>query len=354
MASESLSATCDIISDSLTVVYDDKSEMETQQVLSLLNKIDERLKKIENFEPRLTKIEKYMEKLDSLDQRMTKFVNTIVSLESEVGDLNKTVAELETNLDGLGNIFENVKTRATENTQTCKDLHSSIDSVEQRLNQDFQDIYDDHSYVREEMLDLKCRSMRQNLLFHGIKEENQENCELLVKTFIRDVMKIEDDIEFDRVHRIGRKPSYSEVARHDHTAASDGTDGASSTGGKSRPRCIVARFNSFKHRELVRKQAPKTLKGTVYSVFEQFPAEIEMRRKLLYPKARAARAKGDRVRLVKDRLFINNVEYFPPHYNDDASSRETDHDYDPRFDRQSPSLQNRKRARVNSTPTTNR
>ena len=43
---------------------------------------------------------------------------------------------------------------------------------------------------------------------------------------------------------------------------------------------IVCRFKNFKDREVVRKAA-RELKGTRYGVSEQFPKEINDRRKLL-------------------------------------------------------------------------
>ena len=44
--------------------------------------------------------------------------------------------------------------------------------------------------------------MRDNLIFHGIEETPGENCEQKLKMFIKDIMKIEKDIEFHRVHRL--------------------------------------------------------------------------------------------------------------------------------------------------------
>lgn len=345
MASRSLSDTCGLVSDSLSIVYNTKSDMDSsidsQQILTMLSKIDERLEKIEKFESRLTKIEKYMERLDLLEQRMDKFSSAFANLESHIGKTNKTVADLECDVSGMGNIFDEVKSQTIENTKACKDLGMSVGNMENNLSQDMQDIYEDNSYVREEILDLKCRSMRDNLLFHGLPEENDENCELIVQNFIHNVMKIEKEIVFERVHRIGRRPTYS-------AAVNDGT----SLTGNRKPRTIVARFSHFKDRERVRFAAPKTLKGTEYSVYEQFPVEIEERRKLLYPKMRSARKNGNKVRLVKDRLYINSEQYIPPHSNDDPSSSYTTKlDYDPRFDHPSPSSQQtRKRARVNSNP----
>jgi len=49
-----------------------------------------------------------------------------------------------------------------------------------------------------------------------------------------------------------------------------------------RPRLVVAKFEHFKQKELVRSRSRK-LKGTDYSMNDQFPKEILERRRVLFP-----------------------------------------------------------------------
>ena len=70
------------------------------------------------------------------------------------------------------------------------------------------------------------------------------------------------------------------------------------------------KFNYFQDREQVRQNARK-LKGTRIGIAEQFPEEIEKIRQTLYPEMKKAKAQGHRVRSVRDRLYINNVEFKP-------------------------------------------
>jgi len=56
---------------------------------------------------------------------------------------------------------------------------------------------------------------------------------------------------------------------------------------------IVCRFKNFKDREVVRKAAQE-LKGTRYGVSEQFPKEINDRRKLLWPCFQEARRQNNK------------------------------------------------------------
>ena len=75
-------------------------------------------------------------------------------------------------------------------------------------------------------------------------------------------------IKFDRIHRLGR---YSPI--------------------KTRP--IIAKFCYYPDREMVRK-ATKNLDGTQYSINQQFPKEINAKRKALVPTLKSLKDEGQR------------------------------------------------------------
>jgi hypothetical protein len=49
------------------------------------------------------------------------------------------------------------------------------------------------------------------------------------------------------------------------------------------------------------------LRGTYFGIREQFPAEVEEKRRTLYPVVHDCKQKGLRTKLVRDRLFIENI-----------------------------------------------
>ena len=55
--------------------------------------------------------------------------------------------------------------------------------------------------MKESLLDLKCRSMKYNLVFTGLKETPYENTEEKIRGFLGQELGIEHWIEFDNVHR---------------------------------------------------------------------------------------------------------------------------------------------------------
>ena len=113
--------------------------------------------------------------------------------------------------------------------------------------------------------------MRDNLIFSGIPEEGQfrekgKYCKEVIQNLISTELQIPDQISIDRAHRLGRFNP-----RHAY------------------PRPKVAKFTYFKDKERVREAAPKKLRDTNIWVKEQYPQEIELKRKELYEPAKRAR-----------------------------------------------------------------
>ena len=77
------------------------------------------------------------------------------------------------------------------------------------------------------------------------------------------------------------------------------------------PKKIVAKVSYFKDREYIRLNASKRLKGSQIYVNEQFPPEIEEKRRKLYPILRQAKKDKKRAKLVRDTLYIEGKEYVP-------------------------------------------
>ncbi len=148
---------------------------------------------------------------------------------------------------------------------------------------------EENKKIKETVIDLQARSMRDNLVFSGIPESAEEDPEATVKNFIKTYLKLpEDTVEnicFERVHRMGAKKP-----------------------GAPRPRPIVAKFGYFKQKEQVKSRG-RELKGTDFGVNDQFPKEILERRKILFPIRRSLIQKGSRAVIAVDRLYVDGQLY---------------------------------------------
>ena len=133
-----------------------------------------------------------------------------------------------------------------------------------------------------------CMTLLFNPIFYNIRDERQESDEECMNkfyNFLEDDLKITNAkmIKTDRVHRLGR---YSPV--------------------KTRP--IIAKFCFYQDREMIRKAA-KTLEGTQYSISQQFPKEINSRRKALVPTLKSLKEEGHRAYISVDKLYVDGELY---------------------------------------------
>ena len=132
-------------------------------------------------------------------------------------------------------------------------------------------------------------SRKCNLEFHGIKEvpdESANYCEKKVKDLISGKMGLETaDIQFARCHRLPRrKPE-----------------------GMKGDRPVLVRFERDRERDKVWEKRFQ-LKGSDVYMCENYPEEIEMKRKVWYPivkKSRAMQSYRNKVFIVDDKLIID-------------------------------------------------
>jgi hypothetical protein len=59
--------------------------------------------------------------------------------------------------------------------------------------------------LQESVIDLQCRSMKNNLIFTNLAEQPTEDVERKLRTFIFEKLGIEHKIEIGNVHRFGKR-----------------------------------------------------------------------------------------------------------------------------------------------------
>jgi len=219
------------------------------------------------------------------------------SLETRLSTNEKLTSELKDSVTFISEQYDSVLKTCKQTKSSHNTMKTDIErtqSVNEELKRSVQELSSLNKSLREDLIDLKCRSMRDNLIFSHIPEQFQssngrrfEDTEEVLSSFLRQHLQI-SDVKFDRVHRIAP----TQRSRRDT------------------PRPIVAKFTLFKEREVVRCAAFK-LKGTNFGISEQFPEEIlvEDVRRGLYPIMRNLRRDGRRVHLVRDKLYVDGVQY---------------------------------------------
>ena len=259
---------------------------------------------LQNQNQRMVNIEQQMSQMNSLKQNFTQIQLKVSNIESELKTVTKEVAEHDKGLEYCSNLCDDFITEKSDVLNSVAELGerlSKLEGKQKELEIKQADLKSKQTSSEEKITDVQWRSMRENLIFTGIEETrgSSENTESTLRGFLSSKMNINEPIPFDRVHRLGQ----TKPPQH---------------GQQTRPRPIIAKFERFRDKERVRMAAPIALENTEFGVREQFPIEIENRRRLLYPAMRYYKKdKQNKVRLVRDKLYINDIEYIP---EDDANT----------------------------------
>jgi hypothetical protein len=224
-----------------------------------LKKIDA---KIENMDVKL-------QSLEALEKKVDSFENELKKIWLHVHDSTKSNDEKVMKIDER---VQNVEFAVVD-----KD-----DQIEKLLNENIK--------MKDEVVYLKSQSMRNNLIFGGIKEEKNEKpeeTERILRNHLKEKLNMAEEyvksLQIERAHRMG-------VQGHDERSFCN--------------RKIVCKFTYFKDREFVRSKR-KLLEKTPYFLHEQFPPEVVQKRRSLFPKLKKAREENKTAWIAYDTLFVD-------------------------------------------------
>ena len=231
------------------------------------------LSRLDVIDSKLSQLDGIQKSVKSINSRLDKIDTKVTSLESKIIDVEKSREFDSSSIDEINHKQKEIET-----------LLEKVNSLEQQQR-------NHNEKLEKDVIDLKSRSMRDNLLFFGIpevKNETDSDCVQKVLTLIEAKCNIENattDIKLHRAHRIGGFNM-----------------------DKMRP--IVAKFVYFPDRERVRRSADTLIYPQ--GISQQFPQEVVKTRKRLYPIMKAAREKNQEAHFVLDRLYIDRKLYREP------------------------------------------
>ncbi len=217
--------------------------------------------------------------------------DTLISIEHKLSALDNRIALIEL----IHKEFQQLKHSleySHDQIHTLTEENSQLKTSIQSLTTNLATVTSECKHMKETILDLQSRSMRDDLIFSGISEtpnHSSPDPETVVKNFLLTKLKIPsgtvDKITFHHVHRLG---SVKKDQKHPHP--------------------IIVKFEHYKHKELVKKQGQE-LKGTHYGMNDQFPREIQERRKTLFPIRRKFIHEGKKAIIAVDKLYIDGQLY---------------------------------------------
>ena len=247
----------------ITREQDEETFLDNMTAELVMPKLNLLLEKLDNVESKLEDLENYVK---SVDAKVSALQTKVDSFESFKKKTEKTVEDIENGMSFANTEIEALKTR--------------LQKTEKKLGQ-----------LKDEKLYMEVYQRRENLRFFGIQEADtaEEDTRKVLVNFMKTKldMKNADELEFQRVHRIGKR---------------DPSDG--------KPRQIIARFLRYPDREKVMSNARK-LKGMGFGISADLPKEIIERRKKKMDQFKRAKEDGKHVffsRAEPDKLYIDGVQ----------------------------------------------
>jgi hypothetical protein len=172
-----------------------------------------------------------MESISTIDTKVTLLDKKISSVNEQVRKLDLIETKINIFDKETSDIDASLKNWFEETIKLTETLPDGSDSLEfglRKLEDPVENVDAENQKLRQDIVDLKLRSMRDNLLFSNIPEignETPKDTEVVLRQFLKDNMKMEETqvngIKFNHVHRIA---------------------------GPRTPRVIVAKFNEHQQR----------------------------------------------------------------------------------------------------------
>ncbi|MES9882159.1 MAG: hypothetical protein ABW185_14900 [Sedimenticola sp.] len=238
----------------------------------------------------MNNIEQHVSQIGSIRHSINKVQSHVTVIDQDMSEMKLKMASYDHSLSCMSDMCDQVLSNKHESDKQLHDMNRKLNDF------DVDQIKEHNEQLRNKVLDLQCKSMRDSLVFTGIKEpvlrpgEGTENVKDTLNTFLLTEMDVSDDLPFENVYRRGRFNPHHVY-----------------------PRPIIGKFCIQADRDCVKKSASTKLRGKPqFGIRELFPPEIDERRKTLLPIMRRFKRNPDnRVNLFRDKLYVNGREYIP-------------------------------------------
>ena len=202
-----------------------------------------------------------------------------------IDDVKADLRSLRNDVNGLQVSAQFMSTQAEELKSRVELIEKKYAKIEKGLTSHEEDI----DFVVGKCDYLENQSRRNNIKVIGIADsegmnESWEESEKIIKEKIRELLQIQDELVIERAHRVGNRPRKRD-------------DGA------EEPRPIVAKFQSWKQKEMVLKKA-REVKPQNIKFLADFSQLTLNRRRDQVPELIKAREAGHTAYFVADRLIV--------------------------------------------------
>ena len=222
-----------------------------------------------------------------------------VQLESFRSSVQMLVSQINEEIKSVKSDVNDLKASAQYSSRDVDDIKISLKAVETR-GRSLEALVNGHSNEITQTADkqeyIENQNRRNNIKLIGVPEsdtgvESWDESEEIVKSKVKEALKIEDNLVIERAHCVGQRKQF--YTRRDGTVV------------PAKPRPIVAKFQSWKQKEAVIKE-PRKLKPQDVKFVEDFSQKTLLRRNQQIPDLKKARDDGKIAFFVGGNLVIKD------------------------------------------------
>jgi chromosome segregation ATPase len=154
--------TSDVLNGCREVLHDGSNEI-VAQMLTFINRVDGRLKQIKT----------QVNKIDEAKSSHLDITRKVSSLEITVKELKEKNKDMENSTQVMSDLFEDAKNNCSSNKTEIDTLKRRFEEVAERTSirrEELREHRQEQKNIKTDITDLKCRSMKNNLIFTGLFE----------------------------------------------------------------------------------------------------------------------------------------------------------------------------------------
>ena len=218
-------------------------------------------------------------RVDNLSNVVESFTKKFNGIQTQVSDLLKSVNDVLLTTEEVTKTIDNFKSQISELESRLTTSELKCISLER-----------ENKILQERVINNESQMRRDNLLLDGIPESPagvQEDCLKIVKEVLQNKLELDaSQIDIARCHRKG----FRKNLRNERNS-------------NEKPRPIIFKLQNYKDRQNIWESRFK-LKNTKIFLNEDFPQEINQKRKTLFPIMKAAQKQNKDAFLSVDKLHI--------------------------------------------------
>lgn len=163
-----------------------------------------------------------MNTIDDIKRTVLSIDSKVSEMKQDMDSLSKPVSEVESSQTLISKSFEENSKKVEHGRRQVDNDIKKLSSLYESLRRDLDGVKSDAKKVTEtkenlskivkaneklsyEFENIQCESMRDNLLFHGLKEKVDEDCIQLIKRICSNELGGEDDLNIKVAYRLGKK-----------------------------------------------------------------------------------------------------------------------------------------------------